>query len=115
MTSVFDMDRALEGVEGDQELLDDLARIYLNESSELSIAISQAMQQNDIIAATKVAHTLKGASSNFCAQAIFDAAWHFEQLQPSNSPEEIELAYNTLLQELERLSQAIRQEFHIRH
>ena len=57
MTSVFDMDRALERVDGDQELLDDLARIYLNESSELSIAISQAMQQNDIIAATKVAHT----------------------------------------------------------
>lgn len=115
MTSVFDMDRALERVDGDQELLDDLARIYLNESSELSIAISQAMQQNDIIAATKVAHTLKGASSNFCAQAIFDAAWHFEQLQPSNSPEEIALAYRTLLQELERLSQAIRQEFHIQH
>ena len=114
MTSVFDMDRALERVDGDQELLDDLARIYLNESSELSIAISQAMQQNDIIAATKVAHTLKGASSNFCAQAIFDAAWHFEQLQPSNSPEEIGLAYGTLLQELERLSQAIRKEFGIR-
>lgn len=114
MTSVFDMDGALERVEGDRELLDDLARIYLNESSDLSVAISQAMDQNDIIAATKVSHTIKGASSNFCAQAIFDAAWNFEQLQPSNSPEEIALAYRTLLRELERLSQAIRQEFHIR-
>ena len=114
MTSVFDKGGALERVEGDQELLDDLARIYLNESSQLSVAISQAMEQNDIMAATKVAHTIKGASSNFCAPAIFDAAWHFEQLQPSNSPEEIALAYRTLLQELERLSQAIRQEFHIR-
>jgi len=108
------MDGALERVEGDHELLDELARIYLNESSELSIAISRAMEQNDIIAATKVAHTIKGASSNFCAQAIFDAAWNFEQLQPSNSPEEIALAYRTLLHELERLSHAIRQEFHIR-
>ncbi len=114
MTSVFDMAGALERVEGDSELLDDLARIYVKESSELSVAISQAMEKNDIIAATRVAHTIKGASSNFCAQAIFDAAWQFEQLKPSNSPEEIALAYRTLLQELERLSQAIRQEFHLR-
>ncbi len=113
MTSVFDMDGALERVEGDRELLDELAIIYLGEAANLFVAITRAMEQHDINAATKVAHTIKGASSNFCAQAIFDAAWRFEQMRPSNSPEEIALAYRQLLNELERLNQAIRQEFSV--
>ena len=113
MTSVFDMDGALERVEGDRELLDELAIIYLDEAASLLVAITHAMEQNDIIAATRVAHTIKGASSNFCAQAIYDAAWKFEQMRTSNSPEEIALAYGGLLHELERLNQAIRQEFSV--
>ena len=109
MTSIFDIEGALEKVEGDREFLIELARIFLDEVSTLLVAMAHAMEQNDIIAAAKKAHTIKGASSNFCAQAIFDAAWDFEQLLPSNTPEEIAAAYERLLQETERLNQAMRQ------
>ncbi len=113
MTSVFDLDGALQRVEGDRELLHELAGIYLDEVSKLMAAISRAVEQNDINAAAKIAHTIKGASSSFCAQAVYDSAWHFEQMRPTNTPEEITAAYEKLLQEAERLNQAIRQVFQI--
>ena len=113
MTSVFDLDGALERVEGDRELLGELARLYLDEVSTLLVAISDAMKKDDILAAANAAHTMKGASSNFCARAMYDAAWGFEQMRSSNTADEIAVAYQKLLQESELLNQAIRQEFAI--
>lgn len=113
MNSIFDFGGALEKVEGDREFLNELAKIYLEEVSILLVAMAHAMEQNDIIAAAKKAHTIKGASSNFCAQAVFEAAWDFEKMLPSNTSEEIAAAYERLLRELERLKQAMRQVFTI--
>ncbi len=113
MTSIFDLDCALDRVDGDRELLQELAGIYLDEAARLRLAISQAMDKHDICAAAKVAHTLKGASANFCSQPVYDAAWQLEQMLPSNTAEEVATAYDKLVQETERLSQALRQEFEI--
>jgi HPt (histidine-containing phosphotransfer) domain-containing protein len=113
MTSLFDLDGALERVEGDRSLLRELAGIYLDEVGRLKQTISQAMKSDDIVAATRAAHTLKGACANFCCSAVYDAAWAFEQMRSSNSREEIAEAYEKLLQESERLNQALRDEFAI--
>ena len=113
MDSIFDLAGAMERVEGDREFLCELAKVYLDEVSKLLIAIAEDIEQNDIIAAARRAHTIKGASSNFCAQAVHDAAWDFEQLLPSNTSEEVAAAYDKLLYETERLNVALRQEFSI--
>ena len=111
MTNIFDLDGALERVEGDRSLLSELAGIYLDESEKLEIVISHAMDQNDLRAATKAAHTLKGACANFCCPAVYDAAWALEQMCPSNSAEEISRVCVKLIQESKRLNQALREEF----
>ena len=109
MNGIFDLEGALEKVEGEREFLIELAKIFLDEVSVLLVAMAHAMKQNDIISAAKKAHTIKGASANFCAQAIFDAAWEFEQMLPSNTSEEIAAAYEKLLRETERLKHAMQQ------
>ena len=109
MNGIFDIEGALEKVEGDREFLIELAKIFLDEVSVLLVAMAYAMEQNNISAAAKKAHTIKGASANFCAQAIFDAAWEFEQMLPSNTSAEIAAAYEKLLRETKRLKQAMQQ------
>ncbi len=111
MTGVFDLDEALERVDGDRDFLAELAQTYLDEVADLLPAMADAMKKLDIVAATKKAHTLKGASANFCAPALHDAAWGFEQMLPSNSTEEILFAYERLVRESIRLNEAMRQEF----
>jgi HPt (histidine-containing phosphotransfer) domain-containing protein len=113
MTDIFDLNEALERVEGDRSLLCELAGIYLDEVGELELVLSRAMGQNDLIAATKAAHTLKGACANFCCSAVYDAALAFEQMRASSTAKEIAEAYAKLLQESERLNQALREEFAI--
>lgn len=113
MDSIFDLAGALERVEGDREFLCELAKVYLDEVSKLLVAIAADIEQNNIIAAARRAHTIKGASSNFCAQAVYDAAWDFEQLLPSSNFEEVAAAYDKLMHETKRLNQAIQQEFAI--
>ncbi len=113
MPNVFDLDGALERVEGDRDFLRELAGIYLDEVSKLSEAITQAMEKNDIGAASKIAHTIKGASSNFCAQPLYDAAFAFEQMTSANSSKEIDDGLQALRTEINRLNAAIHQEFAI--
>jgi two-component system, sensor histidine kinase and response regulator len=113
MSKIFDIDAALDRVDGDRSLLCELAGIYLDEAQRLEKAICCAMEQQDIVAANKAAHTLKGACANFCCPAMYDAAWALEQLRSSNTAEEIASAYTRLMQESEKLKQAIRKEFAI--
>lgn len=113
MACVFDLDGALERVEGDREFLRELAGIYLEEVSMLMSEVSRAIGERDLATATKLAHRIKGASSNFCAQSVCDAACQLEQIQALSSVDEIEAAHDKLRQESERLSQAIRSEFKI--
>ena len=113
MDSIFDLAGALERVEGDREFLRELAKVYLDEVSKLLIAIAADTEQNDFVTAARRAHTIKGASSNFCALAVYDAAWDFEQLLPSNTSEQVAAAYDKLLHETGRLNQELRREFAI--
>ncbi|HUP81776.1 MAG TPA: Hpt domain-containing protein [Pirellula sp.] len=113
MDGIFDLAGALERVEGDREFLCELAKIYLDEVSKLMIAIAADVEQNDIITAARRAHTIKGASSNFCARAVSDTAWEFEQLLLSSDSEHAASAYDKLRHETDRLNQALRREFAI--
>jgi PAS domain S-box-containing protein len=112
-TTVFDMEGALERVEGDRNFLAELAVIYLDEVSKLSSALAEAYSKQDIVAASKIAHTIKGASSNFCAQPLHEAAFTFEKITTENASDEIAEAYRNLNSEIDRLNSAIRSEFAI--
>ena len=75
------LDRAslLERVEGDQELLAEVIKIFLADAPQLLVAMRNALQQGDMILLERSAHSMKGAAGNLSAQLTVSAALQLEQ------------------------------------
>ena len=72
------MAAALERVDGDAELLKELAGLFLGECPQWMAEIRQAIDQRDASKLHQAAHTLKGSVGNFGARAAFEAAQRLE-------------------------------------
>ena len=77
---VFDIKDALERVEGDRDLLEEIVRIFTGECSSNMDAIRQALSAGDAPLLERLAHTIKGASANLSASAVSAAALKLEKL-----------------------------------
>jgi two-component system, sensor histidine kinase and response regulator len=77
---VFDIKDALERVEGDRDLLEEIVRIFTGECSSNMDAIRQALSAGDAPLLERLAHTIKGASANLSARAVSAAALKLEKL-----------------------------------
>ena len=71
---------ALERLGGDEELLRDVARLFLEEYPVLLLEIRQAVAAQDAEALQRAAHSLKGSVSNFGADAAYNAASMLEMM-----------------------------------
>ncbi|MGC8834997.1 MAG: Hpt domain-containing protein, partial [Armatimonadota bacterium] len=100
---VFNRAAALERLEGDEELLVELATIFLQESPRQMKQIREALDRSDWEALARAAHTLKGSVGNFAAQSSVEAALNLENAAKSGNPVEAELAYSALVTEIDRL------------
>jgi len=69
---------ALHSVDGDTELLLELADIFLQGSQSLLERIEQAIDAGDSTGLYQTAHTLKGSIANFFAQDARDSAYALE-------------------------------------
>jgi two-component system sensor histidine kinase/response regulator len=69
---------ALERLGGDEELLREVAQLFLEEYPSLVIQIRDAVAANDADALQRAAHSLKGSVSNFGADAAYQAAFDLE-------------------------------------
>jgi len=100
---VFELEKALEQVGGDRELLKEIIDIYCEEYPKQLLQIQQAMDKNDTVVIGEVAHTIKGAVGNFGAIAAFEAALYLEKIGKSKKLSEALSAFAALKKELERL------------
>jgi len=71
---------ALERLGGDEELLREVARLFLDEYPALMVEIREAVVARDANALERAAHTLKGSVSNFGADAAYNAAFVLEMM-----------------------------------
>jgi HPt (histidine-containing phosphotransfer) domain-containing protein len=69
---------ALERLGGDEQLLGEIAGLFLDNYPSLMAQIRDAVSRRDSSALHYAAHTLKGSVANFCAQAVFDSAYQLE-------------------------------------
>jgi HPt (histidine-containing phosphotransfer) domain-containing protein len=76
----FDLSEALERVDGDRELLGELAGLFLDSCPTYLANIQQALQQNDAQALAFSAHALKGSVGNFIKTGPFETARTLESL-----------------------------------
>ncbi len=72
--AVLDLDAALRRVEGDWELLGDLARLLLEDAPRRLAELDQAAARGDLRGVQRSAHALKGAVANFDASEARGAA-----------------------------------------
>jgi len=105
--AILNLAAALERVGGDQELLEEVAQLFLETSPGLLGEIQQAVQVQDAQLLERAAHTLKGSVSNFGAEAAFQAALHLEKMGRSRNLRGSEDALRALQAEMERLRPAL--------
>lgn len=74
------LDRALilEQLEGNAELLTELAQLFLEEAPQLIEAMRKALRQGDMKELARSAHSMKGAAGNFFAHGTVSAASQLE-------------------------------------
>ena len=105
--AILNLAAALERVGGDQELLEEVAQLFLDTSPDLFTEIGHAVEARDARALERAAHTLKGSVGNFGADATFQAAFLLEKMGRSGNLTGVDEAYHVLETEMERLRPAL--------
>ena len=99
----LDIAAALERVEGDRELLEELLRLFVNECQGTLRQIRDSWSSHDVGALGRLAHTLKGSSANVGANELSQTAFVLERLARSGNLENAVQHIAHLEREIERL------------
>lgn len=76
----IDKEKALETVDGDEELFRELVNMLLEQAASRLPRLEHALAVGDVVAVEHLAHSLKGAAANLAAEPLRQAAWELEQL-----------------------------------
>jgi len=109
VTSSWDRAAALDRVEGDEELLQDICRIFLDESPKLMARLQQAVEQGDPEEVSRSAHSLKGESGYLGATNVSQMAKQLETMGRDRELSQATAVLEQLQREMEGLSSAVRQ------
>ena len=95
-------------LDGDFDLLKELADLFLSDSPRLLDAIQEAIRSKSGEKIGKSAHTIKGAVANFSADKAYNAALELEKLGKNNELDKIDAAYAHLAQEIDNMRAALK-------
>jgi len=98
---------AIAHLEGDVELLKEIAAMFLEQCPSLVSRMREAVAGMDPVEIERAAHTIKGSVGNFSAKAAFDAAMQLEKIGRDGTLDQAEAARVKLEDELERLKPAL--------
>ena len=79
ISKVFDSQSFIERVGGDKKLIAQVLDAFKTDAEELIAASKDAFNQKDFQSLKRNAHTLKGAASQLCANAVKDTAFEIEK------------------------------------
>jgi HPt (histidine-containing phosphotransfer) domain-containing protein len=82
---VLDREAALDRMGGDQELLKEIALLFLGDYPKLIEKLRQAVEQSDAVELERAAHALKGSVANFSARTAVKAALTLEEMGRSGN------------------------------
>jgi two-component system, sensor histidine kinase and response regulator len=103
----FNMQEALARVDGDKELLGEMAALFLEEYPRFLAQIQDAISKKDPSSLSYAAHTLKGSVGNFAANEAFEAAFTLERLGRQGDLTQAIGAYEHLATALAQLTPAL--------
>jgi two-component system, sensor histidine kinase and response regulator len=105
----LDWEEARNRIGGSQEVLLDLAELFLEECPKMMAQIRAAIDAGAHADLRRTAHTLKGSAAVFVAQPTEEAAQRLETMGETGSLEGVEEAWTALERETERLVPALRE------
>ena len=107
MEECIDWHAAWANMEGDRELLRELAHLFLDDLPHQLEAIHRAAEKNQGNELERTAHRLKSSVGNFAAKPAFKAAFHLEKIAREGDFEQFPRAVTALDAEIERLRLAL--------
>ncbi|MEE9465717.1 MAG: response regulator [Candidatus Neomarinimicrobiota bacterium] len=107
---VFNAKEVLGRLEGDQELLVDLMKIFLNDLPSRFTELQAALEQDDLGAAVLPAHTIKGASANLGAMELKHIAAQVEAAARNGDRSVVGPLHEQLLAAYERIKAVFQQQ-----
>jgi CheY-like chemotaxis protein len=103
----FDLAAALDRVDGDEALMEELAGLFLDECPQWMAEIHQAVLGRDALGLRKSAHALKGSVANFGASAATEAAGRLEKAAHDQDWGDVEPAWAALEEAIAALTPAL--------
>jgi signal transduction histidine kinase/DNA-binding response OmpR family regulator len=100
---ICDVPTLLSRFEEDEELLKELAGLFLDDAPRLVAKIEKAIVDRDFKALETAAHTLKGSVDNFCAHRVYQAAFNLEKMGRAADEENALVACGDLVSALDQL------------
>ncbi len=100
---VIDVEKALARIDGDRELLAEVAGMFRRDWPGFLENIRDAIAQSDVTTLEREAHKFKGALGAFCAQPASEAAQHLETIGHRGDLADAAVACDLLEAELNRL------------
>lgn len=104
---VFDRAAALASLDGDSQLLREVAGIFLAYSPKYMKTIREAIASDDANGLERGAHALKGSAANLLARGLVEAAYRLEEMGRAGSLAGSEAALESLERELRKLRSAL--------
>jgi signal transduction histidine kinase/CheY-like chemotaxis protein/HPt (histidine-containing phosphotransfer) domain-containing protein len=105
---VFDLPEAMKAVNGDKELLQEIADLFMKSATDSLAQIREGIVKSDADAIENAAHSLKGSVANFGAKRAFEAAYRLERLGRAGKLMEAETARSELEMEIKVLENAMK-------
>jgi CheY-like chemotaxis protein len=103
----FNLQAALDRVEGDRELLSEMATLFLTEYPRFVQQLHQAIAENDAATVNYAAHTLKGSVGNFVDEETAATAFVLEKMGREGELTQAPVALAQLESALARLTPAL--------
>ena len=107
---VFDAMLAPERVDGDKDLLLEIAGLYLEDVPRVLPELRRATADFDVKAIEHLAHSIKGSVGNVGGLAAHEAALRLEERVKAGGEEEIAGSVDRLIHEIDQLTAALETE-----
>lgn len=103
----LDWQQALENVDGSEDLLLELAKLFIETSSDMLAQISTAITNHDAPGLHRAAHNLKGSARIFAAGEAVDQAMRLEVMGADGDLSRAEECLPTLDRTVAQLNEAL--------
>ncbi|MGH9404078.1 MAG: response regulator [Terriglobia bacterium] len=101
---VLDREKTLAQLEGDVQLLGEMASLFLHEIPKQMESTRAALENRDIKSLANLAHTIKGSVANFSAEAALRASLQLENTAKQGNLAEAGKAYQGLEEAISQLA-----------